>query len=461
MRSASIAVRNLLRNRRRSVTTLLAMIVGALAVLLFGGFSQMVKNGLETGFVRNSGHLQIQHRGYYLFGSGNPAAYGIRNYAGIIERVKADPVLAPMLTVVTPILQMGGIAGNFAAERSKTVFATGYVVAEQNRLHEWNDYRFPTTPLRSALTDSSPDAAVIGLGVARILELCAPLNIPDCPLPQDTSEQGGARMPPDIAALTGSEPQTKAQEQTRIELLVATAQGLPNVGELHVLKADSLGIKELDDVYVAMHLANAQHLVFGREPHQATAIILQLQHTSQIAVARARLQQLLDREFGEDKLEIQDFGALNPMYGQTITFFNTIFTFIALLIGVIVLFTVGNTMGTAVVERTVEIGTLRAMGLRRSGVRNLFVLEGLILGVVGAVLGLAASIAAASLINHAGVYWTPPGRVDRIPLTLYVLGANALLAGCALGLISVATLSAWLPARRAARLNIVEALRHV
>ena len=461
MKNASIAVRNLLRNRRRSVTTLLAMIVGALAVLLFGGFSQMVKNGLETGFVRNSGHLQIQHRGYYLFGSGNPAAYGIRDYARIIELVKSDAVLAPMLTVVTPILQMGGIAGNFAAERSKTVFATGYVVADQNRLHEWNDYRFPATARYSALTDSSPDAAVIGLGVARILELCAPLKISNCPLPEDTSAHGGARMPADIAALTGTEPAATAQEQSRIELLVATAQGLPNVGELHVLKAESLGIKELDDVYVAMHLANAQQLVFGRQAHQATAIILQLQHTGQIPAARARLQDLIDREFGDDKLEIQDFGVLNPMYGQTITFFDTIFTFIALLIGVIVLFTVGNTMSTAVVERTVEIGTLRAMGLRRSGVRNLFVIEGVILGVTGAMLGVAASMVAAALINHAGVYWTPPGRVDRIPLTVYITGANGLLFGCALGLIVVATLSAWLPARRAARLNIVEALRHV
>jgi len=118
-------------------------------------------------------------------------------------------------------------------------------------------------------------------------------------------------------------------------------------------------------------------------------------------------------------------------------------------------------MSTAVVERTVEIGTLRAMGLRRSGVRNLFVIEGVILGVTGAMLGVAASMVAAALINHAGVYWTPPGRVDRIPLTVYITGANGLLFGCALGLIVVATLSAWLPARRAARLNIVEALRHV
>ncbi|MCW2314448.1 FtsX-like permease family protein [Rhodoferax antarcticus] len=70
--------------------------------------------------------------------------------------------------------------------------------------------------------------------------------------------------------------------------------------------------------------------------------------------------------------------------------FNTIFGFVFLLIGGIVLFTVSNTMNTAVIERTVEIGTLRATGLRRSGIRRLFVTEGAILGVVGAVLGARA-----------------------------------------------------------------------
>ena len=65
-----------------------------------------------------------------------------------------------------------------------------------------------------------------------------------------------------------------------------------------------------------------------------------------------------------DPLEVQDFQTLNPYYGQTVAFFAAIFGFISILIGVIVLFTVGNTMSMAVVERTPEIGTLRAIGLR-------------------------------------------------------------------------------------------------
>jgi len=73
---------------------------------------------------------------------------------------------------------------------------------------------------------------------------------------------------------------------------------------------------------------------------------------------------LLATDFKDARLELQDYETLSPIYGQTIQFFNSVFGFIATLIGVIVLFTVGNTMSMAVVERTVEIGTLRGDPVR-------------------------------------------------------------------------------------------------
>jgi putative ABC transport system permease protein len=80
-------------------------------------------------------------------------------------------------------------------------------------------------------------------------------------------------------------------------------------------------------------------------------------------------------------LTVMDFRELNPFYGETIALFNTIFGFIFVLIGGIVLFTVSNTMMAAVMERTTEIGTVRAVGLRQSGIRKLFVTEGFLLVV--------------------------------------------------------------------------------
>ena len=151
----------------------------------------------------------------------------------------------------------------------------------------------------------------------------------------------------------------------------------------------------------------------------------------------------------------------HPFFTQVVAMFGTIFIFMAVLIGSIVLFTVGNTMTMAVVERTTEIGTLRAIGLRRGGIRRLFVAEGLLLGLIGALAGVVAALGLAWLVNHSGLTWTPPGQANPIPLTVRVWGEAALILGTATGLVAVAGISAWWPARRAARKNIVEALRHV
>ncbi|MBE0548954.1 MAG: ABC transporter permease, partial [Rubrivivax sp.] len=245
------------------------------------------------------------------------------------------------------------------------------------------------------------------------------------------------------------------------DILAASARGAPNVAAVSVLAAEFQGIKEFDDVHVAMHLSQAQKLVFGGSPPQVTAIALQLQRTAQMPTARARLEELLKTRFGDQPLAVLDYETLNPFYGQALAMFGAIFGFIAVLIGSIVLFTVTNTMSMAVVERTAEIGTLRAIGLRRSGIRAMFVGEGIVLGCFGAAFGIAVALVLAWLINRIGLTWTPPGRVEPIELALRVAGEHGMIVAGAVAIVVVAALSALVPAARASRMNIVDALRHV
>jgi putative ABC transport system permease protein len=328
-------------------------------------------------------------------------------------------------------------------------------------MQRWNDYGFPGKPDVLSLTGTSADSAVIGTGVARVLRLCGPLRVADCPQPAAAAQPTGAELPDDIAQLASRDAAGHDSADTRIELLAATISGAPNVARLRVVKAIELGGKEADDNYIGMHLPTAQRLLYGGAPPEVTAIALQLHHTSQIPLARQRLAELLATTLRGAPLAVYDFRTLNPYYGQTVGMFSAIFGFIAVLIGAIVLFTVGNTMNAAIVERTVEIGTLRAMGLRRSGIRRLFVSEAVLLGALGALLGVLTALGLAALINHSGLTWTPPGRVDPIHLHVRVWGEMTMLSSTVLGLLVVAVVSAWWPARRAARLEVVEALRHV
>ncbi len=186
-----------------------------------------------------------------------------------------------------------------------------------------------------------------------------------------------------------------------------------------------------------------------------------MNRTADETAAAARLREIVAGPAGgAQPLVVRSFGELNPFYVQSVQLFDVIFDFISVLIGGIVLFTVSNTMNTSVVERTVEIGTLRAIGLRQGGIRRLFVIEGFMLGCAGAVLGIVAALVLGALVNHSGLTWLPPASSGRLPLQLRVLGDLPTLVGTSIGLIVLATASAWWPARRAARLNVVEALRH-
>ncbi|MBS0306327.1 MAG: ABC transporter permease [Proteobacteria bacterium] len=470
MTTLGLAVRNLLRNRRRSLATLLALAIGSTAILLFAGFSANIKLTMETTHVRTGGHLQIQHRDLRTYGSGDPTSYGIAEAPSIIEAIARDETLRDLVLVATPMLQFGGIAGNYSAGVSQTILGIGLVAADQSKMREWNAYNIPILATPLGLTGTPADSAVIGTGLARILQLCEPLNIAGCSRPEaKKAQESGVRIPDDIAGLSAQETVSQAGESgagdarggSQIEILVSNARGAPNVASLNVVHTDTQPIKALDDVYVALHLPQAQRLIYGAASPKVTAIALQLRRSDQMSAAIARLNVKLSDWAAGQPLLVLDFATLNPFYVQTIRLFDTIFAFILALIGGIVLFTVNNTMNTAVVERTVEIGTLRAIGLRRGGIRGLFVAEAMLLGLAGGVFGIASALIAAFVVNHLGLEWLPPGNAGAMPLVLRVWGEWTTIVWTTAGLVVIALLSAWWPAYRAARLNVVDALRHV
>lgn len=460
MNTLSIAFRNLLRNRRRSTRTMLAMVVGLTAVLLFGGYARNVSYGLQTNFVRGEGHLQIQRKNYFLYGAGDPMAYGIDRYQQVINTVRSDKVLSSLVTVVTPILSVSGIAGNYDAGVASTVIGVGVVVADQNLMRQWNDYGFPKRMKPLSLTSTTTDSAVIGTGLGRILRLCGPLSIPNCALNDvRKASTGAAAAPADIAQLSAMEAADLPKaEPTGIQLLAANAYGAPNVAQLTVVKAESQGVRAVDDRFLQLHLTEAQKLIYGNEPGKATSIAVQLRHTSELPAAMQRIRQLEATTLKRDDLDVLDFRTLSPQYMQITGMFSAIFGFVTLLIGVIVMFMVGNTMSMTVMERTVEVGTLRAIGVRRSGVLRIFLLEGALLGLLGAAIGVTCAFVAAWFINHSGFHWTPPGEIDPVPLTVRVFGENQMIVGYAIGIVLISTISAFWPARRAARMPIVAAL---
>ncbi len=366
MTALKIALRNILRNARRTGLTTTAVAVGVMALLLFGQFVITTVLGFQTDTVRSTGHLSVFRKGYFDFGAGNPGAYSIGDYQSVMRLIRDDPVLGPMIAVMTPTVTLYGIASNARIDATKTFAGSGFIPSDLARMRRWNEYGLEPTDGDSGLSDSDISRGVVGVGLARVLGLCRDLAVPHCASPpaDDTS---GARAPTvvtnvaDLARSTdGAAP---ASSGRRLDLLAATADGAPNVVSFLVSRAESQGVKELDDSYLAMHFSLAQQLLYGRGEHKAVAIVLQLRRTQDLSSAKGRLAMLL-RTHGLD-LEVRDFGELVPFYEQVIALFGAIFSFVATIMAIIVLFSVINTMSMSVMERTNEIGTLRALGFRR------------------------------------------------------------------------------------------------
>ncbi len=478
-----IAFRNIFRNSRRSLMTISAISVGAISMVLFGEFINFIVLGFQTNAVDHGGHIALFKKGYFQFGSGNPTAYGIRDYSSVIAMIKDDAELKPLLNVVTPTVNFYGIAGNFEAETSKTFYGVGVLPADYEKMRVWDEYGFGVKSRvvpESGISDEDETRGMIGVGVARILGLCDALNentdgskkIEDCPPKPPAKktaspssehiEDFSALVAQDLGTGTGSQ---QAQGGTaekgfpRLDLLASTAAGAPNVVSFHVVKAVQQGVKELDDSFIGMHFKLAQQLLYGRGEHQAISIVIQLHRSEDMSKARARLEHLVKSR--ELDLEVKDLLELQPFYRQVIAMFGSIFGFIAAIMGVIVLFTVVNTMSMSVMERIQEIGTLRALGVKQQGIRSQFIAEGWILGVLGATLGLFLAAIIARIINHAGLTWQPPGQAAQVPLRVLTSRSELLNISVWLGLSFMATLASFIPANRAAKMKVVDALGHV
>jgi putative ABC transport system permease protein len=158
-------------------------------------------------------------------------------------------------------------------------------------------------------------------------------------------------------------------------------------------------------------------------------------------------------------VEIRTWEELRISYLKNRNMFEVLFTFLFAIVFVIVVLSVVNTIGMAVMERTREIGTLRALGVKRRGIVGLFAVESALLGAFGSLLGAVLTAGAVLGVRLAQPTWIPPNIPKRVPLEIHLVPEYLLLSFACLVLLAV--VAGAVPARRASRMPIIDALGHV
>ncbi len=136
----------------------------------------------------------------------------------------------------------------------------------------------------------------------------------------------------------------------------------------------------------------------------------------------------------------------------------TMFVILTLII-LVAAFNIASTLIVMVVEKTKDIGILKALGMPSSGIRRIFTYEGLIIGITGTFLGASGGIGLCALLKKYQFIKLPQDiyYIDRLPVALQVWPDMALIV---LAAIAITLISTIYPASKAAGLRPVEALRY-
>ena len=403
-----LAFRNVFRNRRRSVMTLLMVGGGVAGLLLAGGYFAFMTRGLRESTINNGlGHLQIFNADYFRRDEVRVLDTGIDNWrqiaanAGAIEHVRG----------IAPRIEFYGMVSNGSK-------ANGFMGSAVDPAAE-KGLGFFTNVVSGRDLDPKPTGeveALIGVGLAKSMSV----KVGD-----------------------------------GLTVLAMTSDGALNGVDVQIVGIVNSGVAQLDARYIRITLPAAQRLLSSERVTNLVVGLDSTDRTDQVYAA------LLPRLHGSSQeLTLKKWIDLATYYKQVSTMFNGIFLFMGLIVFFMVLMSSVNTLLMAMMERIREIGTMLAMGTPRSWVVALFMLEATLLGVMGAVFGLVAGNLIGVLLNSSGLHLPPPPGYTS-DMMFKVLHVPALMAGSAVTVVLSLVFASILPAVRASRLQIAEALAHV
>jgi len=164
-------------------------------------------------------------------------------------------------------------------------------------------------------------------------------------------------------------------------------------------------------------------------------------------------------EAGFAQLEARTWRELYPDWEGQTSFFNVFSGFTSLVIVGLLFFSILEVLTMSFLERTREVGSIRAIGTHRWQVFRMFVREGVVMGFLGGLIGIGIGLATSTIVNASGVTWVAPSTIEPQPL---VIGATPTSVVMPFFIALVASfIGALYPAWKSARLQVVKALSYV
>lgn len=398
-----LATRNLRRNKRRTLVATLTVAFGIVAYLLAGGFIAWIFDQMREATIHSQlGHIQIVRPAYFERGIADPYAFLLPQQSAeqkIIEKTPGFQSLAPRLAF-----------SGLISHGDTTIAFIGDGVDPDSEKPVSSRVRIVSG---HNLTAASEKAVLLGEGLARSMGV---------------------------------------KEGDDVVLLATAANGNASAVEARVAGTFATSSKDYDDSALRLPIEVARKLM---KVQGATSWVIVLDKTERTVESADFLSKLLPvKEF-----EIVPWTVLADFYNKTVVLFSRQVSVVKFIIGLIIVLTISNTQMMSVLERTTEIGTSLAIGQRRNAVLRMFIAEGTLIGFAGGVLGIVLGYALALAISAIGIPMPPPPGMASGFLGEILIVPQLAFDGLILALLTT-FLASVMPALKASRMNIVDALRH-
>ncbi len=407
-RSIKLAWRNIWRNGRRTAIALVAIVLGVVLLLLMDGLMEGSDQAIFGNAVRLYGGNVVVHAPGYRAKVNRLPLLPLENADAVVQAARSQS----QVVAAARRINTGGIVSTRDATYSVEIIGIEPAVEAPVSIHAQNigQGRF--------LQADDGDAIFLGKGLADQLHV----GVGD-----------------------------------RVTLLGRSKNETMRQRTMSVVGIYDLSLAEAERGMVFITLAEAQSLYNLRD--QATEVSISLQSIGQEQAVMAALKAALPT------YEADSWQTLRPEIRQAIETkmgFTTFFGFVVVFIGCIGIM---NLMLMAVFERTREMGVLAALGLKARQVMGLFLLEGSLIGLVGAVLGSVLGLGLMLLLGRVGIDLSfAAGMGEATALMgsrMYPAISPSDIASRAITVTIIAALAALYPAWQASRKEPAEALHHV
>lgn len=399
-----IALRNILRNKHRTILNLIMIAGGFSAIVLFQGFASQLIVDLRHAAINNQyGHLQVAKKNFWEQKATEGAKdRAIDNPSEVIEKLKK----IPGVEYASGRISFYGLLSSGDQTISAQFIGVDPLVEKRmvKGLKIIDGKGFSEVDLKT-------NPVIGGKGIVRMIN---------------------GKVGQDLTILTN------------------TFDGVVNAIDVNLAGTFLTQMVEIDDTTVFLPLELAQKLLDTQSVERVVVLIDEDDKLNHIRdeVAKSVDESLLTKIWTELAYllqQVEDFYSVQNMV-------------IEIIILLLVLLSISNTVGMSIFERTGEIGTLRAMGDKSSEIIKNFCLEGFILGVMGSFLGVILAVLLSMFINYLAIPITIPGATVPLPVIIDYIPRAYALSGLLLVITTMA--ATYVPASKISKMNIVEALRH-